>query len=162
VVRPREVMDNATPSGNSLAAELLLRISALCGIEEYRSVAVRTLIREGDAVRRFPSAFGRLLSGLSLALVPPLEVVLVGAGSNADLTGFLVTAHREYIPSRVIGGGDPAELQGMPLLQGREAEGDRTKAYVCRDFSCTPAIGDVESLGLELTNASTRGGETRG
>ncbi|MCJ7627482.1 MAG: thioredoxin domain-containing protein, partial [Longimicrobiales bacterium] len=78
VIRPREVMDNATPSGTSLAVELLLRASAIFGIDEYRQVALRTLVREAGNMARYPSAFGRLLSTLSLSSGTPLEVVLVG------------------------------------------------------------------------------------
>ncbi len=64
-LRPRDPMDNATPSGNSLAAELLLRAGHLFGEARLpRMSRERVLAREAGAMRRFPTAFGRLLSAL--------------------------------------------------------------------------------------------------
>ncbi len=150
VVRPREVMDNATPSGNSLAVELLLRSHAIFGIDQYRQVAIRTLVGEADTVARYPSAFGRLLSTLSRSLAPPLEVVLLGEDGNGELKNLLAVAHQQYLPSRVVVGGDPAELPPLPLLEGREARGGKATAYVCKEFTCTAPIHDAGALGKEL------------
>ena len=148
VVRPREVMDNATPAGNSMAAELLLRLHDLYDIPEFRAIGVRTLLREGDALRRFPSAFGRLLSVMTRALTPPVEVVIVGDPAAAG--EFLRSAHRDYLPTRVVAGGNPSALPFLPLLTGREWDGGGPRAYVCRDMACTPAISDIDGLGEEL------------
>jgi uncharacterized protein YyaL (SSP411 family) len=149
VLRPREIMDNATPSGNSLAVELLLRMSTVYGVEDYRRIAVRTLVGGAEQMARYPSAFGRLLSTLGLSLAPSLEVVLLeGAGGGVE--EFLLAAHRRYLPFRVVAGGKPEELPPLPLLEGREARGGKATAYVCRDFACSAPIYDAEALGEEL------------
>jgi uncharacterized protein YyaL (SSP411 family) len=148
VVRPREVMDNATPAGNSMAAELLLRLDSIYGIPDFRAIGVRTLLREGDALRRFPSAFGRLLSVMVRALEAPVEVVIVGDPSGAE--GFLEAAHQDYLPTRVVAGGDPSELPPLPLLKGRASEGGDPRVYVCRDMTCTPALDSPDLLAREL------------
>src|SRR5690606_11705897 len=62
VVRPRDSMDNATPAGGSLAAELLERLGHLQGESRFLEVAARTVDGEADAAARYPLAFGRLLS----------------------------------------------------------------------------------------------------
>jgi uncharacterized protein YyaL (SSP411 family) len=156
VVRPREVMDNATPSGNSLAIELLLRASAIFGIDEYRQVALRALIREAAAIERFPSAFGRLLSTISLSLAPPLEVVLLGRTGSREMEALRRVAHRRYLPSRIVVGGDPGKLPPLPLLEGREVRSGRATAYVCREFTCTAPLLGPEALGRELERSVRR------
>ena len=153
VLRPREIMDNATPSGNSLAVELLLRMSAVYGIEDYRRIAVRTLVGETEQMTRYPSAFGRLLSNLGLSLAPPLEVVLLEGSGGGGVAGFLLAVHRRYLPFRVVAGGRPRELPPLPLLKGREARGGKATAYVCRDFTCSAPIHDAEALGQELDSS---------
>jgi hypothetical protein len=156
VVRPRDVMDNATPSGNSLAVELLLRISAIFGIDVYRQVAVRTLVREAEAIHQFPSAFGRLLSCLSLSLAPPLEVVLLDRADSGELEALLRVAHRQYLPSRIVMGGDPEKIPSLPHLEGREVRGGKATAYVCREFTCTAPLHGPEALGRELGKSVQR------
>src|SRR2546429_108930 len=62
--RPRELTDNATPSGTSLAAEGLLRLAAFTGEERYREHAARIVVPLAPAMVDQPSAFGHLLGAL--------------------------------------------------------------------------------------------------
>ncbi len=156
VVRPRDAMDSATPSGNSLAVELLLRSSVLFGSDPYRDKAVRALLAETGAATRFPSAFGRFLSTLSLASVPPLEVVLLGDPGEEETRNHLKAAHGAYLPNRLVAGGNPDDLPPLPLFEGREPSKGRTTAYVCMEFTCTPPILDPGTLGEEVGQAARK------
>jgi uncharacterized protein YyaL (SSP411 family) len=99
---------------------------------------------------RYPSAFGRLLSTLSLSSGPPLEVVLLGGAGGEGLEEFLSVAHRPYLPSRIVVGGDPEKLPPLPLLEGRTARGGKATAYVCREATCSAPLHDPEALRMEL------------
>ena len=81
IVRPRDIMDNAVPSGNSLATELAARTARLVGAEEHRAVAEAVVRREAGAMERHPLGAGRLLAAALTARTAPLEIVLVGAPS---------------------------------------------------------------------------------
>jgi uncharacterized protein YyaL (SSP411 family) len=150
VLRPRDVMDNATPSGSSLAVELFLRAGHAFGEDGYREVAARILAAERAAMNRFPSAFGRLLSALDSYLEAPVEVALIGPIGNPATAELLARVHEVYSPNRMILGGDPSALPPLPLFQGREMLGGRPTAFVCRDFTCTPPITDPEELAREV------------
>jgi uncharacterized protein YyaL (SSP411 family) len=154
VVRPRDAMDSATPSGNSLALELLLRCSALFGTHRFREMTVRALMAEADAATRFPSAFGHFLSSLSFASGPPLEIVLLGDRNGQGLQDQLSVVHGHYLPSRLVAGGTLEELPPLPLFEGREPKEGRATAYVCREFACSPPILDPEALAAELGRAA--------
>jgi uncharacterized protein YyaL (SSP411 family) len=156
VVRPRESMDSATPSGNSLAIELLLRLAVVFGAADFRRIAVRALVAEIEAASRFPSAFGRYLSTMAQSLTPPVEVVLVGGPDTEEMKGFLGIAHQTYIPARIVAGGDPGALPPLPLLEGREPKSDSVTAYVCRDFTCTAPLVDPEELARELEGSARK------
>jgi uncharacterized protein YyaL (SSP411 family) len=78
VIRPRDASDNAVPSGNSLAVELLLRGARTLERESWRRTAERVLEREAPSVAQWPSAFGHLLAQIEEELAPPVEVVIVG------------------------------------------------------------------------------------
>ncbi|MGW8265629.1 MAG: thioredoxin domain-containing protein [Longimicrobiales bacterium] len=150
ILRPRDVMDNATPSGNSLAVELLLRSGRIFGEERYLEGAKRALAPEARATGRYPSAFGRLLSVQASLLDPPLEVVLLGSPEDTGTESLLREVHRPYAPNKVVIGGETDALPPLPLLQGRSPRGGRPTAYVCRNFTCGPPITDPEELAREV------------
>jgi len=150
VMRPRDVMDNATPSGNSLAVEFLLRTGHLFGEEEHREIGARVLESERGAMEAFPTAFGGLLSALDRHDTPPLEVTLLGPPERGDVQSLLREAWRSHLPNRVVAGGDPKALPQLPLLEGRSAREDRGTAYVCRAMTCSAPILDPAELREEL------------
>ena len=151
VVRPRDIPDKATPSGHSLAVELLLRTAHAFGDEGSRDRARSILAGEEGGMSRFPSAFGRLLSVLSDYLTTPEEVVLMGTEGDEVLKEMAAAAHGDYRPGRTILGGPPERLPSLPLLEGRGIRDGRATAYVCRDFACSAPIQSVEELRKELT-----------
>src|SRR5215510_7539979 len=78
IVRSKDWMDNATPSGNSVAALALQRLALLTGNDDYRRRATTILRLIADHIRRYPSAFGFALSSLDFYLSSPVEVAIVG------------------------------------------------------------------------------------
>ncbi len=150
VVRPRDIMDNAVPSGNSLAVELLLRTAHLFGSPRDGEVAARVLEVEAGAMEAAPSAFGNLLSALDRQGAPPLEVVLLGEVGSPDLEALLREAARPFLPNRVVAGGAPGGLPPLPLLEGRTAREGRATAYVCRNMTCSAPVLAAEDLREEL------------
>ncbi|MHB1193196.1 MAG: thioredoxin domain-containing protein [Longimicrobiales bacterium] len=138
-LRPRDPMDNATPSGNSLAAELLARAGHLFGEARYTEVARRAVAREAEAMARYPTAFGRLLGVLDRLEAPPVEVVVVGPRGEAGTRALVAAALAPFHRNRTVA--------------GREESGAAT-AYVCRGYACRAPVGDPAALAEEL-----RGGE---
>ena len=138
VTRPKDVLDNAHPSANSLAAVALLRLGALTGERRYTEAAESVLLLLGFLVADHPTAFGHLLGAVDLLHAGITEVVVTGQRPD------LVEAVRgTYRPNLVLAWGEP---RPGPLWDGRD--GDR--AWVCRDFACRAPVDDVESLLAEL------------
>ncbi|MEJ2203499.1 MAG: thioredoxin domain-containing protein [Gemmatimonadota bacterium] len=154
-LRARDPMDNATPSGNSLAAELLLRAGHVFDDERYRSLAARVVEREGAAMARFPTAFGRLLCVADRAHAPPVEVAILGHPGDPG-TGALVSAAAcSYQRNLTIVGGDPSEgVPDLPLLDGRGAVDGRPTAYLCRSYACRAPVTDAALLGAQLDESA--------
>jgi uncharacterized protein YyaL (SSP411 family) len=150
IFRPRDVMDNATPSGNSLVVELLMRAGRFFGEDRFLELAERALGEEEGEMGRFPSAFGRLLSLLTSHLSIPLEVVLLGSPADAGMKALLQETHRPFAPNKVVVGGDLSSLPPLPILEGRAVREGRPTAYVCRDYTCGPPIVDPRELASEM------------
>jgi uncharacterized protein YyaL (SSP411 family) len=149
IVRSKEFMDNATPSGNSIATLSLLRLGLLTGSEDYRRRATAVLRLMADQVRRYPSAFGFALGALDFYLDSPLEVVIVGSAETL-LDDLLRTLRETYLPNRVIAlcSRDHEKAAALvPLFIGRNTLANQPTAFVCRANTCqTPVYTPAEFL----------------
>jgi len=133
IVRSKDYFDNATPSGNSVAAMVLLRLAALTGRENYGNLATAVLREIGDQIRRYPSGFGYALSAVDFLLSTPKEVSIVG-NDEADISPLLAETWRKYIPNKVVAPGfvrDSEAAQITPLLANRPLVNGLATAYVC-------------------------------
>ena len=156
IVRPRDVLDNATPSGNSVATGVLLRLAALTGDAdaERRSTAVLAALR--DAMARYPTAFGELLGALDFSLGPTVEATLIGDRHAEDTRALLREVYRRFRPTAVLVGRAPEDRESAslsPLFEAREQRDGRATAYVCVGYTCSPPATEPAELARLLDGA---------
>ena len=161
VVRPRDAMDSATPSGNSLATELLARSAHLFSDSRLERIAEATLAGEAQVAASHPSAFGRLLAVASRRLMPPVEVALVGPREDGVTGALLASALRPWLPQRVVVGREEGEAlpADTPLLKGRAMQDGRPTAYVCSGYACRLPVTTPEGVAGQLREVAGRGPE---
>src|SRR5205807_1288404 len=111
ITRPRDVTDNAMPSGTSLAVELLLHLGELQHDSEYRRRATFALESLAEPMLRFPTAFGHLLGCADMELYGAIEVALVGSRESSDFHALETAVATHYVPSLVLAVGPPGESQ---------------------------------------------------
>jgi uncharacterized protein YyaL (SSP411 family) len=141
ITRPKDILDGALPSANSVAAVALLRLGALVDEPAYveRADAILALLRE--PATRQPAAFAELLAAVDLATAGVTEVAVVG-----DRRDLVRAVHERYLPNAVLAWGEP---YSSPLFEGR-TDG---MAYVCRDYACREPAGEVGRLVEQLSAA---------
>jgi len=143
--RPRQVQDNATPSGSALAVTALLRMSALEGKTEWRAIAERSIEQQAALIARYPHAFGQWLLAADLALTPSQEIALLGR-SFQDLHPLLQTMRQGWYPYAVIAASAfPPSPESPALLHDRPLQ-DVASAYVCHHFVCERPVSTPEEL----------------
>ncbi|QGG95528.1 thioredoxin domain-containing protein [Actinomarinicola tropica] len=142
VIRPKDLMDGATPSAQSLAAMALLRLGALTGERRHLDAADAILRLLSRVALDHPSSFGHLLCALHLATAGTIEVVVTG--HRPDLVGVV---RERFRPRAVLAWGERDDAS--PLWTGRE-DG---LAYVCRNFACRRPVDDPIELVAELDTA---------
>jgi uncharacterized protein YyaL (SSP411 family) len=155
IVRPRNLFDNAVPSGSSTAIETLLRLAVLTGERAYEARAVTALRAVADLMARYPTGFGRFLCAHDFHLGPVTEVALV-VPPGSDPEPLLREVFGRYLPNRVVAGardGDRAAATGIPLLEGRRAVDGQPTAFVCRNYACDLPTTDAAALGRQLEGA---------
>ncbi len=151
ITRPRDVTDNATPSGTSLAVELLLRIAELFDDREARRRATYVLETLAPAMARYPSAFGHMLGNADMLLNGAIEVALVGSPGTEDFRALERVVAGEFLPSLVLAGGAPGESEDVALLRGRDRVDGRATAFVCRNYACELPAASAAMLGEQLS-----------
>ena len=150
IVRTKNPFDNATPSGNSVGALALLRLAGLTGDDELREKGQQALLLFAGLMQRAPSSCAQMLCALDFYESRPFEVALVG--SPAGRRELWRALHGGFVPNKVVLGADPADcpaglVQELPLLEGKVSRNDETaRAYVCRDFTCSPPVNSGEEL----------------
>jgi uncharacterized protein len=157
VTRPRDVYDNAAPSGTSVATEVLLRLSLFLDRADYRQRAEDILEDLAGGMEKIPGAFGRLLCALDFSTSEPREVAIVGAPEAADTRALLDEVYSTYLPNKVVAGRDPDddEAEGLiPLLDQRIAREGKATAYVCVQYACQTPTTDPQELARQLAARS--------
>jgi uncharacterized protein YyaL (SSP411 family) len=160
VTRPKDVQDNAVPSGNAMAARVLIRLAAWTGEGAYRDGAERAIRTVVQFVARYPTGFAQWLSAIDLALAPLVEIAVVGWPDDADTAAMLAEVRRGYRPNQVLAwAADDTAAAGsaIPLLHDRVTIDGRATGYVCRGFACRLPVHDAAALAAQIEAAAVDG-----
>jgi uncharacterized protein YyaL (SSP411 family) len=151
--RPKPGHDNATPSGNGVAAFALGRLGHLTGESRYLDAARRAVAAFYPAMQRYPGGLAALTIALEECLAPPEVVVL--RGPTPRLRPWLKELAPEFRPHRVVVGIDGAE-GGLPAALDKPAAPGRVNAYVCRGVSCLEPVSEMAALRRLLGGAGIK------
>jgi uncharacterized protein YyaL (SSP411 family) len=143
IARQKDLLDNATPSANSLAAVGLLRLGALAGEARYVQHAEQILRLLGPIAGEHPTALAHLLVGIDLVVNGIDEVVVTG-----DRPDLLAVVHSAWRPRAVLAWG---ERSASPLWEGRPDDG---RVYVCHGAVCDAPVSTAEELAAALATGS--------
>ena len=146
--RPKSMQDNAVPSGNAVAAKVLLKLSLLTGNGDYWQVAEESVGMMTKLMGQYPTAFAEWLNAASFMLNEPREVALIGR--HEELAPLLEVIRGQYRPFQVIAARGNEEATTVPLLENRPQVDGKPTAYVCRRFVCQAPITEPKALAAEL------------
>jgi uncharacterized protein YyaL (SSP411 family) len=155
--RPKPAHDNATPSGNGVAAFALNRLGHLTGETRYTLAAERAVAAFYPAMAKSPAGFATMLAALEETLTPP-RVVVVRAEAQV-LSAWRDAVARRHRPATLIVA-VPAEAGRLPPVLDKPASAGTVNAYVCEGVSCLPPVHDVPAL--EALLSGPRGGGQTG
>jgi uncharacterized protein YyaL (SSP411 family) len=147
VAQPRGLVDNATPSANSMGADVLQRLALLTG-DETLAARARSIIRAvASALERQPSAFGRMLCAADRLLGERIDVVVAGDQGSDAARALRQAAAAPYAPDLVLTGvaeGDPHAA--WPLYVAKADRQGGPTAYACRGYACDEPTNDASRL----------------
>jgi len=141
ITRPRELQDNATPSGNAMAARVLLKLGGLAVDPRFTELAREALAPIQAMMAQYPLGFAQWLQALSYDLARPREIAVVGDPEAAATQALLEVLWKGYRPHQVLAVRNPdGSTPTVPLLLHRTLVDGRAAAYVCVNRVCQPPI----------------------
>jgi uncharacterized protein YyaL (SSP411 family) len=159
IVRSKDYFDNATPSGNSVATEVLLHLAALTANEDYSRKATTMFRLLSEPLKRYASAFGRLLGALDFHLSTPKEIAIIGDADMHETRALLREVWSRFIPNKIMAlasEGDTRASKIVPLLRDRISIGGQATAYVCEHYTCLEPTNSPSELSRQLSDGVSR------
>ncbi len=155
LIRPKEVQDNATPSGNALAATALLLMASYTGEGAWRDEAEAMLRGQAARMSRYPTGWGQWLCAADYALGPELEIALLYPGDIQIARPLLDALWANYRPRMVVATAPfPPPPETPELLHDRPLKEGQATAYVCRRFACRMPVTTPEEMLTQIEDAA--------
>ncbi len=153
LLRPKDLQDNAIPSGNALAVEALLKMAAFSENEQWRQLAEESLGQVAEMAAEYPTAFSRWLSAGDFSVSKTQQIALIGdpKEEDADMAAFLREIRRAYRPNTVVAAASLPIPEGSPaLLADRPMMEEKTTVYICEGFVCRQPLNSIDELKKQL------------
>ncbi|HEY0738164.1 MAG TPA: thioredoxin domain-containing protein [Herpetosiphonaceae bacterium] len=153
IARPKDLFDEAVPSGNAVAAQVLLQLAALVGDPEYDRRGRATIELVTGGLQRYPTAFATMLNALDFALATPREVAIMGDPAQPTTQQFFAALDQRFMPNLIVAAAQPdntAAIELIPLLRDRPQQNGQPTAYVCRSFVCNLPTTDVATMQQQI------------
>ncbi len=149
IQRTKPGHDNATPSGNGVAAFALQRLGHIIGETRYLTAAERTIALFYPAMQKNPAGYATLCAALDECLAPPSVLVL--RGDEKSLTSWKAALDGRFQPTTLIVAA-PVAVPGatgaarLPPLLDKPPPQSGVSAYLCRGASCLAPVSDLAAL----------------
>ena len=152
--RPRPDHDDATPSGNGIAAKVLGRLGHLLGETRYLEAAENTLKSIWAGIKDMPQAHTSLLLALEESLLGLQTVIIRGEGRVLD--DWHARAATVYAPARITLA-IPANAAGLPAQLAQRKPGSGVVAYICDGLVCGEPVTDMQTFDALLSKSEPGG-----
>ncbi len=154
IARQKDLHDNATPSGNAMAATALIRLGALTGRDDLTTAGRRAIEAVESMLERQPAAGGQSLVALDFLLGSVRELAVIAGPDAAEFREVLETIATPFLPHKVVAPAttdQAAKLApNVPFLSDRPRRDNRTTTYICEHFTCREPVVGVDGVEAAL------------
>jgi uncharacterized protein len=150
IARTKDLFDNATPSGNAMAATALVRLGALTGRDDLSGAGRAALEVVKVVLENTPSAAGQSLIALDFELSPVRELAVIAGADSQEFREVLEAIYARFLPGAVIALETQEQATALaaliPWLADRAARDHRTTTYICENFVCQEPVMGVDGV----------------
>ncbi len=145
--RTKTFSDDATPSGNGIAASVLCRLGYLLGELPYLDAAERTLRAGWPLLQQYPPAHMSVANALEDFLTS--VQILIIRGDALRIAEWSAKIGALYAPARMIFA-IPRDAEELPSALSTKRAVAGTAAYVCTGMTCSAPLTDLGELARTL------------
>ncbi len=146
IIRPKSNYDLSLPSGNSVAANVLLRLYHFTQEQKFLDIATKIMESQSLAAAENPFGFGNLLNTIFMYLQKPTEITVL----NTKNQGICDSINKKFLPGSIyVTVTDAAkieDLQKLPFFEGKKFNSEKTQVYICKDFTCSKPLESVAEI----------------
>ena len=150
IMRPKNNYDLSMPSGNSVAAYVLLKLYHITQNKQFLEIAKKIIESQAISAAENPFAFGYLLNVLYLYYQKPTEITIIN-DKNSELVSSL---RKKFLPESIMvlveNQNNLELLSKHSFFSGKEFQNDKTTVFVCKNFSCSLPLSDLSEIEKEL------------
>lgn len=150
IIRPKSNYDLSLPSGNSVAANLLLRLFHLTHDKKFLDVSTKIMESQAQTAAENPFGFGHLLNTIFMYLQKPREITVLNS-LNKEIMDSLT---KRFLPESILvtikNDNQLSNLSTLPFFNGKKFQNEKTIVFVCKDFTCSLPLESLEEINKHL------------
>ena len=151
IARPKPGSDGAIPSGNSVAALLLLKLGRLTMDQHFTELGGKVLETFSQQLERSPAYSSAMLGALDFRLGPTQEIIIAGNADTPDLKRMLKLIHSSFLPNTVVllhepDKADSALYNTVPFIKNQTAIDGKATAYLCENYVCKKPVNNISEF----------------
>lgn len=147
LVRTKEDYDSAEPTGNAVAINNLLRLSALTGYTAWYDMAYKSVLAFSGKLEKMPYAMPQMLIALDSLLYKPKQIIIAGRNNDETAYRMMREIYTRFMPDKVVVKIDPKDAQNSITFASKVVQSSpETTAYVCENFACRLPVKTVKEL----------------
>ncbi len=150
IIRPKNNYDLSLPSGNSVAANLLLKLYHLTQDKKFLEISTKILENQAQMAAENPFGFGNLLNTIFMYLEKPREITVLNLKNEKIIESLTKKFLPEAILVTVKNEDQLNDLSKFPFFEGKQFPNDKTIVFVCKDFSCSLPLESIPDIEAQL------------
>ncbi|SHN84781.1 hypothetical protein SAMN02745215_04278 [Desulfitobacterium chlororespirans DSM 11544] len=151
LIRPKEIYDGATPSGNSISALNLIRLARFTGDGDLEERAYEQINAFKATLSTYPSGYSAFLQAIQFALQESREIILAGSLQHPELGNMKTMIFKEFRPYTTLLYEEGTLSELIPWLKDYPLDSEKVTAYLCQNYACHKPVHNAEKLSALLT-----------
>jgi hypothetical protein len=150
IIRPKNNYDLSLPSGNSVAASMLLRLFHLTQEKKFLEISVKIMENQAQMAAENPFGFGNLLNAIFMYLQKPMEITLLNT-KNKEILNSLT---KRFLPESIlVTVNDQSQLNNLskhPFFEEKKFKNEKTTVFICKDSVCSLPLESISDIEAQL------------
>jgi len=161
IARTKPGSDGAIPSGNSIAALVLLKLGRLTMNQHFTEQGGKVLEAFSQQLEQSPAYSSAMLRALDFRLGPTQEIIIAGNADAPDVKQMLKLIHDKFLPNAVVLLHEPDKADSnlyntVPFIKNHTAIDGKATAYVCENYVCKKPVNNINEFENLIAEAAAK------